>query len=67
MNIKDYIAKVKNLVNALNVVGCTATMQEQIVYILAGLGIEFDSIVSVISAKSKLKSLQEVYPLLMTH
>lgn len=67
MSIKDYTTKVKNLVNALNAVGCTVTMQEHIVYILYGLGTEYDSIVSVISAKSKPKPLQEVYALLLTH
>lgn len=55
MNIKDYTTKVKNHVNALNVVSYIVIMLEHIVYILSGLGTEFDSIVLVIFAKTKLK------------
>lgn len=36
-------------------------------YYPSGLGSDYDSIVSVISAKTKTKPLQEVYALLMSH
>ena len=59
-SIRDYTTKVKNLVSALNEVGCLISLQEQIIYILSGLGSEYDPIVSAISTKSKSKPLQEI-------
>ena len=66
-SIKDYAAKIKNIVAVLNEVGCFISLQEHIVYILSRLGTEYDAIVSAISAKSKTKPLQEIVSLLMSH
>lgn len=57
----------KNLVSALNEVGCHISLQEHIVYIFSGLKLEYDSIVSAISVKSKSKLLQEIISFLMSH
>ena len=52
--------KVKNLVSALNEVGCLISLQEHTVYILSGLRSKDDLIVSAISAKSKSKPLKRL-------
>ena len=49
-SIRDYTAKVKNLVSALKEVGCLISLQEHTIYILSGLGSEYDPIVSAIFA-----------------
>ena len=66
-SIKDYTTKVKNLVLALNELGCPISWQEHTVYILSELGSEYNHTVSAISVKSKSKPPQETISLLMGH
>lgn len=49
-NLKEYFQKVKNLIDSLSAAGKKVSREDHIMHILAGLGTDFDSTVSVISA-----------------
>lgn len=66
LHMKDYLAQVKHLVSCLTAVGHKISDQDHVIYLLSGLGSEYESIVSVISSKTKPKPLQEVYSLLLS-
>lgn len=64
-SLKDYFLKVKNLVDSLTAVGKRLLIDDHILHILAGLGLYFDSIVSVIVARKTPQTIQEVCTLLL--
>ncbi|KAE8715856.1 Chloride channel protein CLC-a [Hibiscus syriacus] len=45
----DYLAKIKTIFDLLNAVGCDVLEQEQVSVILAGLSMEFESIIAIAS------------------
>ncbi|XP_022156747.1 uncharacterized protein LOC111023586 [Momordica charantia] len=59
MNLKNYFLKIKNLVDSLATAGKRLPTDDHIMHILARLGPEFDSIVSVISTRKSPQSIQE--------
>ncbi|XP_022136883.1 dr1-associated corepressor homolog isoform X2 [Momordica charantia] len=65
--LKDYFQKVKALVDSLAAAGKKVTVEDHIMHILTGLRSEFESTVSVISARTQTQTLQEVYSLLLSH
>lgn len=65
LSLKDYFLKVKNLTNALATAGKQISKEDHIMHLLAGLGVDFDATVSVISAGKDTPTLQEVYSLLL--
>lgn len=65
LTLKDYFAKIKNLIDSLTAAGRKISKEDHILHILGGLGTDFDSTVSVISAKTSPQTLQEVYSLLL--
>ncbi|XP_039022461.1 uncharacterized protein LOC120154905 [Hibiscus syriacus] len=49
LTVSDYLAKIKTICDLLNVVGCVVPEQEQVSVILAGLSMEFESIIAIAS------------------
>ena len=67
MSISDYIDKLKTICDSLAIAGHPITDFDLILYLLNGLGPEFDSVVSGITSRSDSLSLEEVQALLMSH
>lgn len=65
-SLKDYFSQVKKCVDALAAVGKPISVEDHTIYILSGLESEFESMISVIAAKSGPQSVQEVMALLLT-
>lgn len=65
LTLKEYFLKVKNIVDSLNAAGKKIPKEDHVMHLLAGLGTEFDSTVSVIAARTGTPTLQEVYSLLL--
>lgn len=62
-----YFTKIKNLVDSLEAAGKKISYGDHVMYILAGLGPEYDSSVSVITGSVEMPPLQRVYSLLLSH
>lgn len=65
LNLKDYFLKVKTIADLLAAASKKLSKNDDIMHLLAGLGIDFDVTVSVISAGKEIPTLQEVYSLLL--
>lgn len=65
LSLKEYFTKVKNIVDSLTAAGKPISRTNHIMHLLASLGTEFDSTVSVISTRVDPPSLQEVYSILL--
>lgn len=65
-SLKDYFSPVKKCIDALAAAGKPMSIEDHIVYLLFGLGSEFESMISVITAKSGPQTVQEVMALLLT-
>lgn len=66
MSLKEYFSKIQQYVDALAVVDKPTSVEDHILYILSGLGSDFESMVSVISDKTGPQSIHEVMSLLLT-
>lgn len=66
MPLKEYFSKIQQYVDALAVVGKPVEVDDHILFILSGLGSEYESMVSIISAKAGSHSVHEVMALLLT-
>ncbi|XP_012842058.1 PREDICTED: uncharacterized protein LOC105962301 isoform X2 [Erythranthe guttata] len=66
-SIAVYYRRAKLLVDTLGMVGKVISPSEFIVYLLAGLGIDYDSIVTSITTRADTPSLAQVYSHLLTH
>ncbi|KAE8668248.1 hypothetical protein F3Y22_tig00112344pilonHSYRG00309 [Hibiscus syriacus] len=49
LTVSDYLAKIKTVCDLLNVAGCDVPEQKQVSVILAGLSMEFESIIAIAS------------------
>uniref|UniRef100_A0A803Q5W2 Reverse transcriptase Ty1/copia-type domain-containing protein n=1 Tax=Cannabis sativa TaxID=3483 RepID=A0A803Q5W2_CANSA len=67
LSISDFVDKVQSITDSLAAVGSPILEQDIILQLLNGLGLEFDSVVSRINARSDLLSLKEVQALLLSH
>ncbi|KAE8659142.1 Detected protein of confused Function [Hibiscus syriacus] len=49
LTVSDYLAKIKTICDLLNAAGCVVPEQEQVSVIIAGLSMEFESIIAIAS------------------
>ena len=61
MTVSDFYSKMKNFADNLTASGNPITEEDLVLYILAGLGSEYDPVVVNITARSDTLPLQEVY------
>ncbi|TYK10642.1 Retrovirus-related Pol polyprotein from transposon TNT 1-94 [Cucumis melo var. makuwa] len=66
MPLKEYFLKILQCVDALASINKPVSSDDHILYILAGLGSDYQSMISVISARTDSPSVQEVMSLLLT-
>lgn len=55
--LNDYFTEVKQCIDALDSVGKTISEEDHIIYILAGLGSEYESMVSALTTKTEINLL----------
>ncbi|RVW52173.1 Retrovirus-related Pol polyprotein from transposon RE1 [Vitis vinifera] len=67
LSINDYVLKMRNIADMLSTSGKPVPYEDLILYILGGLGPEFETIVVNITSRSEAISLQEVHYLLQSH
>ena len=67
LSINSYVLKKRNIIDMLYVLGKPILDEDLILYILGGLGPEFETIVVNITSRSEAISLQEVHYLLQSH
>nr|TKR99539.1 hypothetical protein D5086_0000189690 [Populus alba] len=65
MNAKDYFLSINQMSDELALAGQPLNSDEILTYILAGLGQEYDSLVSTITSRSDVVTLEELYSLLL--
>jgi len=65
MTAKDYFLSIKRMADELALAGQPLKSDEILTYILAGLGQEYDSLVSTITSRSDAVTLKELYSLLL--
>ncbi|KAA0046195.1 putative Ty1-copia-like retrotransposon [Cucumis melo var. makuwa] len=66
MSLKEYFLKIQQCVDALASINKPISTDDHILYILAGLGNEYQSIISIISARTDSPSVQDNMSLLLT-
>lgn len=67
LNMKDYVIKMKGFMNLLAASGHPIFDEDQILYVLGGVGIEYDFVVVHITSKPESLTFSEVGALLMSH
>ncbi|RVW82298.1 Retrovirus-related Pol polyprotein from transposon RE1 [Vitis vinifera] len=67
LSINDYVLKMRNIADMLSASGKPVPNEDLILYILGGLGPEFETIVVNITSRSETIFLQEVHYLLQSH
>ncbi|XP_075508973.1 nudix hydrolase 19, chloroplastic-like [Primulina tabacum] len=67
MSMKDYLSKMKNYMDILAACGHPVKEEDQILYVLGGVGIEYDSVVVHITSRSDNLNLSDVSALLLAH
>uniref|UniRef100_A0A803Q6A3 Retrotransposon Copia-like N-terminal domain-containing protein n=1 Tax=Cannabis sativa TaxID=3483 RepID=A0A803Q6A3_CANSA len=67
LSISEYVEKVQTIADALTVAGAPVQDQDLVLQVLNGLGPDFDSVVSGITARSDDLSIDEVQALLLSH
>ncbi|RVW59231.1 Retrovirus-related Pol polyprotein from transposon RE1 [Vitis vinifera] len=67
LSINDYVLKMRNIADMLSTSGKPVPDEDLILYILGGLGPEFETIVVNITSISEAISLQEAHYLLQSH
>ncbi|KAM6577282.1 hypothetical protein CsatB_029119 [Cannabis sativa] len=65
--ISDFIDKVQSIADSLAIAGSPVDDQDLILQILNGLGPEFDSVVSGITSRSDILTVEDVQALLLSH
>jgi hypothetical protein len=65
MTAKDYFLSIKRMADELALAGQPLKSDEILTYILAGLGQKYDSLVSIITSRSDVVTLEELYSLLL--
>ncbi|KAL9414549.1 hypothetical protein AB3S75_042924 [Citrus x aurantiifolia] len=66
LNIHDYYSRMKSMLNQLRAVGNNMSDDDFVMCVLAGLGPEYDSIVTNINSMPESPSLSEVYGMLLS-
>lgn len=66
-SVSEYFQRVKNLCDTLAAAGQPLSDDESISYILAGLGSDFDPLVTSVTTRLEPMSLEELYNHLLTH
>ncbi|XP_042007255.1 uncharacterized protein LOC121755891 isoform X1 [Salvia splendens] len=64
--MKDYLSKMKTCCDLLGATGCRIEEEDQILYILGGLGREYDSVVVTVTSKAESSTVQDVSALLLS-
>ncbi|KAF5460707.1 hypothetical protein F2P56_020557 [Juglans regia] len=64
--VSEYFIHIKRLADNLAIAGQPLNTDDTITYLLAGLGPEYDSLVTIISARDASLTLEEVYSMLLT-
>ena len=65
LSAKDYFMSIKRMADELALAGQPLKTDETLTYILAGLGQEYDSLVSTITSRPEAVTLEELYSLLL--
>ncbi|KAL5543170.1 hypothetical protein UlMin_010880 [Ulmus minor] len=66
MSMIDFIMKIKGFCDSLAAIGESVSEQDQIMNLLAGLGSDYNAVVTSISARDSQLSLESVHSLLLT-
>ena len=66
MSMIDFIMKIKGFCDSLAAIGESVSEQDQIMNLLAGLGSDYNAVVTLISARDSQLSLESVHSLLLT-
>ncbi|KAL5577202.1 hypothetical protein UlMin_018901 [Ulmus minor] len=66
MSMIDFIMKIKGFCDSLAAIGESVSKQDQIMNLLAGLGSDYNAVVTSISARDSQLSLESVHSLLLT-
>lgn len=66
LSLHEYFTQIKNLVDSLTAAGKKVSHEDHVMYILRGLGIEYDSTVSVLTGNEVFPPLSRVYYMLLT-
>lgn len=67
MSLKEYFSTIQQCIDAFTSVGKIIPTEDNVLYLLVGLGDEYESIVTVISSQFGLQSIAEVQALLLSH
>ncbi|KZV28357.1 hypothetical protein F511_11183 [Dorcoceras hygrometricum] len=67
LSMKDYLGKMKHYMDVLAACGHPLSDDDQVLYILAGVGLEYDSVVVHVTSKIESLSISEVGALLLAH
>lgn len=65
LSMSDFISRAKDLFNHLSVAGVQISLREQIMYLVNGLNFVYNSLITTITYKQKMPTLEEVFT--MTH
>ncbi|KAL6322818.1 hypothetical protein AAG906_020818 [Vitis piasezkii] len=63
----EYLLKIKSIVDNLVAIGENITKQDRILYLLAGLGAEYNSFIISVTSGHEPLSLEEIHSMLLTH
>ncbi|KAL5568947.1 hypothetical protein UlMin_025522 [Ulmus minor] len=67
MSIMDFLMKLKSFADSLAVFGENVSEQDQIMNLLAGLGVDYNVVVIAINSKDERISLEAVYSMLLSY
>ena len=65
LTMREYLLKMKTYSNTLTSIGHQILEEDQIHYILVGLGVEYDLVVSITTSRVESYSLEDVQGLLL--
>ena len=64
--MSEYILKIKSIADNLIAIGETISPQDQVLYVLGGLGADYNSLVTSVTTRGDFPSIDELYSQLMT-
>ncbi|KZV45700.1 hypothetical protein F511_26726 [Dorcoceras hygrometricum] len=67
LGMKDYLSKMKGYIDILAACGHSIPEDDQILYVLGGIGVEYDSVVVHVTSRVDTLNLSEVGALLLAH
>ncbi|KAJ4722439.1 Retrovirus-related Pol polyprotein from transposon TNT 1-94 [Melia azedarach] len=67
MSVNDYYLKMKSLVEDLRCAGNEVSEEEHVMFLMEGLGPEYDPVVVNITSRERKLPLQEIYSVLVSH